>query len=993
MAALLYLMFFVSGAAALVYEVAWVRSLGLVFGASHLAVTTVLAVYMGGLALGAAAFGKRADASPRPLRLYGLLELGIALSALAFLGLMEIYPTIYVPLARLAEDDRLYRTVLRVAFGAFAMLVPTTLMGGTLPVLARFVTSRGGALGRHLSFLYAFNTFGAVAGSLLAGFVLLRTLGLTATLLAAMAVNVTIGLAAVALPERTFGRGEGGRAPEAIAPASASAVAGADRLGAASHRLVLWGIGVSGFCALGYEILWTRMLTLVVGTSVYSFTIMLVAFLAGIALGSQAYGLAQRGDRRPDARRMVLAFGAVQVVIGVAALAVTVLMRSLPSHAMALQASLSGEAGEFGARQGASFAVAFAYMFVPAFFMGVAFPLAGTVHAAWRERVGGAVGEVFTSNTIGAILGAATAGFVLIYAFGAERSLQMLAAVNAGLGLAVAGSLLRWRGARWAAAAATAALLVALGVDTTWGRFWDAKYFAIFRNNQRATFDTPREIAEALAYTDVLYYFEGANETISVIKPKGARQAFIVNGRPEATTSWMDMQCQRTLGHLPMLLHPNPRSVFVLGTGTGMTLGATSMYPEVERIVLAEIEAGVLPAARTFARWNHDVLEDPRLKVVINDGRNFLATTRETFDVITADPIHPWSGGAAYLYTKEYFDEVADHLNPGGLATQWLPIYELTVHDVKTVVRTFSESFPHVLVWLTHYDAELVGSKTPIVIDEVELARRMARPEIARDLGVVFMGTADDFLSYFVLGSDGVRAFGREGVVNTDDNLFLEFSAPESQGVGGLAALNVAALGAARESLARYLAPASAGSERAARLAAWETRHQVARLYDRAHALFLAGGGGGAELRALMDAFQARFPDYAPYRFLRRQLERDEESTPRLVAAASFPVLGADGTTRVLQLSAVVQQIGDERAVVTFVDNDRRVIFGERYLDADAGDLDPMVARFAAETLASARAFYDNAARVARRAGAAAPAERDVAAGIRAEVEVAVAAP
>jgi spermidine synthase len=666
-------------------------------------------------------------------------------------------------------------------------------------------------------------------------------------------------------------------------------------------------------------------------------------------------------------------------------------MRDLPSHATALQSVLSRAAGEFGARQGASFAVAFAYMFVPAFFMGVAFPLAGTLVANWRERVGGAVGEVFTSNTVGAILGSVTSGFVLVYAFGAERSLQMLSAVNVGVGLAVAGSLLRRRGVPLAVAAATAALLLALGVDRSWGRSWNVDYFAIFRNNQRGAFDTPERIEEALRYTDVLYYFEGANETISVIRPKGARQAFIVNGRPEATTSWMDVQCQRTLGHLPMLLHPEPKKVFVLGTGTGMTLGATSLHPGVERIVLAEIEPGVIGAARTFGEWNHRVLDDPRLRIVFDDGRNFLATTREKFDVVTADPIHPWSGGAAYLYTREYFDAVAARLEPGGVATQWLPIYELTVRDVKTVVRTFAQSFRHVLVWLTYYDAELVGSNEPIVVDEAALARRMADPRIAGDLAVVFMDGSERFLSHFVMGTRAARAYGAEGVVNTDDNLFLEFSAPESMGLGHLMGENVVALSRARESPLPYLVPAATDEGRAEQRARWERNREAARLHDRAHALHL-WGRDDAEFRSLLAALRERFPGYGPYLFLRRQVEIAEAAMPRLADQASFPVASGGGR-RDLRLSAVSMRIGEARAVVMFVDNERREIYGERYIDAEPAQIDGLVRRFAGETIASLRSEYLRMAEQARRSGAAVPAEADAARVLRSRVEAAVAGP
>jgi spermidine synthase len=671
----------------------------------------------------------------------------------------------------------------------------------------------------------------------------------------------------------------------------------------------------------------------------------------------------------------VAAFGLVEVAIGVAALGVTVLMRDLPTHATQLQGLfLDPRTTEFGARQGASFAVALAYMLGPAFLMGVAFPLAAAIHAGGGDGVGGAVGRVLTWNTVGSILGAAASGFALIYAFGIERSLQMLAALNAGLGLVVVASL-AGRAAPWAAAAATAALLVALGASTTWGRFWDMKYFAVFRNNQREAFNTAFKREDALQNTDVLYYFEGVNETISVIRPKGSMKAFVVNARPEASTAPMDVQCQRTLGHLPMLLHPNPRRVFVLGTGTGMTLGATAAHPEAERIVLAEIEPGAIGAARAFADYNHGAVDDPKVHLVFDDGRNYLRTTEETFDVVTADPIHPWSGGAAYLYTREYFRSVAGRLALGGIAAQWLPIYELTPRDIRTVVRTWAEAFPHTLLWLTHYDAELVGSKDPIVVDEEELARRLARPEIAGDLAPVEMGTAEDFLSYFVLGTERARELGRGGVVNTDDNLALEFSAPASQGVGWLMGANAADLAGARESLLPYLAPARSPEERARQVARWERNLAAARAYDPAHALLLWGRGGTEEFARQMQLLAAEHPGYAPYRFLRREVERAEAGVPRLAGEARFPVAAAGRGERTLVVSAVTVRAGDTRTAVMLVDNDRREILGQRYLDGSGEELEAAARRSAAEALRLLGQAYEDLEADARRRGDGRPSE------------------
>jgi spermidine synthase len=956
---LVFVLFLVSGAASLVYEVAWVRSLGLVFGASHLAVTTVLAVFMGGQALGSRLFGPRADLTDRPLRLYGVLELGIAASALASFALVRAFPVLYGPLARVAETNVPWLTFLRVTFAVFAIAIPTTLMGGTLPVLTRYVVRRGEALGTQLSFLYAFNTFGAVVGTMLAGFVLLRTLGVTMTFVVAAGVSAAVGTAAILLG-RTPGPAVASAVRAAAGSRARSAPEGANAL---ARKIAVIGVGVSGFCALGYEVLWTRMLTLVVGTSVYSFTIMLAAFLAGIAIGSEAFGLLRAWRAaRPDGRGGVLVFAGTQLAIGASALAVTVLINHLPSAANRLQALLIGGAeAEFGGRLLASGVIAFLYVFVPAFFMGMAFPAAGAIWTAADDDAGGTVGRLLSSNTIGAILGSSLTGFVLVYLFGIERSLHMLVVANVAMGLAIAAALApRPRLAFGAIAAAAASLLVARGAFEGWGRAWDRDYFAAVTNNTRMM-ETPESIRRK--NLEVLYYHEGVDETVSSVRGKGSVQTFIVNGRPEASTGLADVQVQRALGHLPMLLHPDPRRVFVLGTGTGMTLGAVAAHPEAQRIVLGEIEEAMLGVARTFEPWNGHVLDDPRLRVVFNDGRNFLSTTRERFDVITADPIHPWSGGAGYLYTREYFRSVSDRLAPGGIACQWLPMYELTIKDVRTVVRTFADTFQNVVVWLTYHDAVLIGSQAPIVVDEAALARRLATPAIRDGLAPVRMATADDFLSYFLMGSDGARAFGAGGALNADDNLVLEFSAPASQGKGGLDGANIRALSRHRESLYPLLAPAATPEQDASRRARWERHLETSRLFDQAHAEFLEGRRHSPLATSILDLIQARDPTYAPLLFLLGERDFWDRTEPALVAHVPFRVLTAGGQQGAFRISAVRQFLGRERVLVSFVDNARREIYGQRYVDGPYEQLDADVARFVSET---ASALSAAAARVQR---------------------------
>ncbi len=755
-------------------------------------------------------------------------------------------------------------------------------------------------------------------------------------------------------------------------PGGAPAPGGLEPLAA---RLTLLGIGLSGFCALGYEVLWTRMLTLVVGTSVYSFTIMLVAFLGGIALGSHAFGLLHRRGAGP--RASVVLFGAVQVLIGVSALAVTALMRGLPGASGRAHALLSGLAvSGFGGRLASSFGLALAYMLVPAFLMGLAFPMAGAVWSARRGGAGFAVGRLLTSNTIGAILGSAASGFVLVYLFGIERSLQMLVIVNLAGGLAIAVSVTGRRRAVAAVAVTGAVLLVARGASESRARLWDQRYFAAFANTS-AGVESSEEVANRLKDTEILYYHEGVDETVSVIRPRGdPLQTFIVNGRPEASNAPMDMQVQRTLGHLPMLLNAHPRSVFVLGTGSGMTLGATSLHPEAERIVLAEIEPGVLGVARTFSRYNARVLDDPRLHVVFNDGRNYLASTRQKFDVITADPIHPWSGGAAYLYTREYFRTVAEHLAPGGVASQWLPLYELSTRDVRTVLRTFAEAFPHVMVWVTYYDAALIGSNEPIAIDERALERRLARPAIRDDLAAVHMGSAEDLLAYFVMGDAGARAFARGGHVNTDDDLALEFSAPVSQGVA-TDGDNVEALTAERESLLPYLAPAGTEEQRRADAARWTRYLETARIFDRAHALYLRGARGSPDLAALLDAAAARDPGYAPLRFQLDEKALADRCEPALVADAAFDLPGPDR----IHISAVRQFMGRGRVLVSFVDNAHREIYAQHLVYGRYDQLDDVTRGYVTRTLEAVRASFASGspaealrASLTREAAALAPA-------------------
>lgn len=933
-------LFFLSGAAALIYQVVWARSLGLVLGASHLAVATVLSVFMAGLALGNRLLAGAADRSERPLRLYGLLECAVGLSALGFLALMSVYPRLFGALAGGMADDRAALTALRAAFALVAMIVPTTLMGGTFPVMTRFIAADAASFPRQLARLYALNTFGAVAGTLAAGFLLLRHFGATATLMTGVVLSLTVGIAAMRL-QRSATPAAAPRVVDRPQEPPTPAVAGADRRAEPGLvRAMLLGVALSGFCALGYEVLWTRMLTFGVGTSVYSFAIMLAAFLAGMALGSQALAVLVARGRPLGATGFARLFAATQVLIGLAALVVTARLDALPATVTAVQEALGGiGGGAFSSRLAMTAVLAFGHLAVPAFFMGAAVPAAGAALRRGAAGAGDAVGRLLAANTVGAILGPLAAGFVLIDALGIERALHFLAALSVATGLlAGAATATRRRGALLAAATVGVAALLTTAVR--WNGTWDRDALARFVNNTPA--GAARD-ARGEPDLEVIFYREGINETVSVFRSLNGIQTYVVNGRAEASSAAIDIQLQRALGHLPLLLHPAPRDVFVLGTGTAMTLGATARHPGVRRLVLAEIEREMIAVGRLFARWNGNVLEDPRLRIVIDDGRNFLATTRERFDVISADPIHPWSGGAGYLYTREFFAAVAARLAPGGIASQWLPLYELGVRDVQTVVRTFADAFPHVLVFATYYDAVLVGSFEPLVIDPAALAARLAAPGIADDLAVARMDGAEDLLSYFVMGTAGARRFGAAGALNTDDNLALEFSAPASQGLPRCEAANVAALETARESLAGYLAPGATGIDP-------DRLDALGRAFGDAHARRLAGDPQAPRLLA---AVAAMAPEgYAPLRFVLDEERYGAGAAPEPVGAATFPVAAANGDTATLRVDAVRQYLSRERALVSFVQLAGRRIYGQAFVDGDFTTLDDAIGRRVGEGLA-----------------------------------------
>lgn len=774
---LVYTLFLCSGATALIYQVAWTRSLSLIFGASHQAIAIVLGSFMAGLALGGFVLGRRSAKLNRPLRVYGLLEFGVAGFALALPAILALINRVYVGAASNIGEVNGTVNALRVALAFGAVVLPTFFMGGTLPVLTSLLVRSHEDFSGRLSWLYAINTFGAVAGACAAGFVLLPNLGVSGTIHAAFAVNIAIALLAIVidsrLPSSAAGRGAG------VAEAGAGLPARGALESEAALRLAYWGTALAGASALALEVLWTRALAVSAGTTTYAFTVMLAAFLTGIALGSAAHA-AMPLRRVP----IGLQFGAVMALLGVCAAATSQLIPRLPQVSVDMNQRLYSDAQ--GVRTWTTLALSFAVMLVPCFLMGVAFPLAGQARLRLKRSFGASVGDLVGLNTLGCIAGSMLAGFVLIPFIGLQRGMLAACAAYTAYGLLVLAAHAWGRAPRVRWVAVPLALACAVGACAAAALIprWDPRSLGAFRNNTIAAYvdkDGKPNVRAVTDLSNILYYKEGNGSIVSVLETDGQR-SFIVMGKVEATDSLTDIQHEFLLGHLPVLLHPDPKSALVIGLGAGITLGGVCAYDTLDRIELVEIEKAVLGVARQFSDVNGDALNDPRLKITLQDGRNHLLTTRTSYDVITADPIHPWAAGSAYLYTTEYYKLAAARLNAGGVMAQWLPLYELSEAHVKSVIASFASAFKDVTAWQTAYDLVLIGRDAPAPMNLADLERRMASPRAAVQLTRAGLGNALSFVSELTLDDAALREYIRGARVNTDDNLYLEFSTPLTLG-------------------------------------------------------------------------------------------------------------------------------------------------------------------------------------------------------------------
>jgi spermidine synthase len=762
------LSFCLSGMAALIYEVVWMRQLTLIFGTTVYAISTVLAVFMAGLALGSLVLGRVADRSKNPLRLYAFLQGGIGIYVLLIPLLFNLINSLQIYLARGFALDFSGFSLIRFGLCFLVLLIPTTLMGGTLPVIVRFFVRRKEELGGYLGRLYSLNTLGGVFGSFLAGFVLILLLGVRGTIYLAAAINLSIAAGVFLLSQRTV-----------LAPAKAAAnqrthsrqkespTADSSRIA----WLVLILFGFSGFAALSLEASWSRVLAMILGSSVYAFSIILTTFLLGIAFGS--WLISKFVDRL---KNLLTWFTAIEIALGLSVILLTPLFGYLP-YLFLRVFRMTG--GSFWSLQFMEFLLAAAVMLIPTVLMGAAFPIVTKICTAELGRLGRSVGNVYFANTLGAILGPLATGFLFIPVFGLQRSILIAAFVYLAIGAVI---LILSPPKRLPVRVCTFSLLVMITTLSFLIPDWNRNILnsAVYVHAREYLKNNRDDLLGAIKEQASHFYKEGLSATVAVRETKTGHLALLIDGKADAGTQ-SDMKTQLILGHLPMLLHEDPQQVLVVGLGSGVTLGAVQQHQELKEVDMVEIEPAVAEAAAYFSEYNHNALSDPRLNLIIEDGRNYVLITDKKYDVITAEPSNPWMTGNANLFTREQFELYKKRLKPGGIMFQWLHAYKLRPQDVKTIVATFEKVFPHAVLWQGAFsrDLFLVGTEQPLSVDFAAFAEKMARAKIKQDLAQVHLDDPFLLLSFLLFNEQAVRNFSKGAPIHTDNHPILEFQAPK----------------------------------------------------------------------------------------------------------------------------------------------------------------------------------------------------------------------
>jgi spermidine synthase len=758
-------LFAVSGAAALIYEVAWTRLLTLHMGHGIAAASAVLAAFMGGLAAGAGAAGRYASklAPPRALRIYAALEIAIAVLAV----LLPVLLAAVRPLLASAYadgDGGATFALVRLASSMLLLCVPAACMGATFPIASRWMVRGAATAARDAGGLYAANTLGAAGGAILAGFVLIPALGLRGTTFIGVALNVIAAAGAWIVATRAASDAQASHPIGKQEPGTANPRTIAARERASRPWLAAAALGASGFASLTLQVVWTRLLVQILGPTTYAFSTVVSIFIIGIAAGA---AIGARLAARAKQPAVGLA-GALLVSAGLALAAAAAVDWAL----LAIAEIVSRPDIVFSGvllREVLLVAVLLLPMTIA---FGAAFPFAVALAGGGDDTVTENIGIIYAVNTIGAILGALLAGFVLVPQIGLHNTIRLVASISALTALAILTTSARGR-SQFAGFAITAAVVAAIAVAPE----WDRSLLSSGAYKYAASMQGP-SLETALTAGELVSYREGSSATVAVRKLTGTL-SLAIDGKVDASNSG-DMLTQRMLAHVPLLLHPNPQHAAILGLGSGVTLGSALRHPIAGATVL-EISPEVVEASRFFDRENHQALADARTRLIVGDGRTHLMLGQQRYDVIVSEPSNPWMAGIASLFTREFFAGARDRLAPGGILCQWAHTYDISDADLRSIVATFLSVFPDGTLWLVgEADVLLVGSTDPLDDRMAGIAQAMQRPGVAADLASVGVQGPFSVASLFVAQGETLRAWAAAAPLQTDDRSALEFTGPRS---------------------------------------------------------------------------------------------------------------------------------------------------------------------------------------------------------------------
>ncbi len=753
---LFFSLYFFSGFCALVYEVLWTRMFTQILGATGVAVGLVLACFMLGLALGSYYWGRFIDCARSPAKLYAQLEIGIGLYSLLLPLLLKLAGKFYIYIYQGIHPSLSAVYVLQFIFSGVLLLVPTFLMGGTFPILVRLmVDSADSQVGANVSRLYAVNLLGAVLGSYIAGFWWIPAIGVTQTNLLAGVLNLFIGLTAYLYYQKIVGQPiseeNKAQAPEA-APKRKRRPPVSKRL----SYVILFIAAMTGFIALTYEVVWTRIISLIIDNTVYAVSLMLSTYLLGLFCGSIM--ISRSIDYKYDLVHYLAVF---EIVLGLYGMLHIPLFGQV--GAVFFQYKIDKFAGSWFSFVQGQFILCGAIMFIPTFLLGAIFPMAAKLYHIPKQaagKLGTDMGLIYAVNTAGAVLGALGASLIFIPAIGSRRTIIIAALICIIMGLILA--VINPR-----ATTRKKIYTIVITFLLTWGGTQTIQSDIAF--SEQAGSQEHR----------MIFRKEDTSSLIEVYEDLQGVKTLVSNRQQqEGSTSRISIYSQKKQGYLPLLIHPKPEYILNIGLGTGISL-APSINFSPELVECVELSEGIITANKFFAKQGNYVIYNPLVNLIKSDGRNYLLLTDKKYDVITADLFSPYKAGTGSLYTKEHYEQCKMKLRPGGIMCQWLPPHQLSPESLKIIIKTFMSVFPDTTLWLTRQSVALIGAPDGIKIDYAAYKAHFEVNKIKNDLTVNRLNDPYEFLTCFVMGGEDLAGFASGSSINTDNNPIIEFNTPK----------------------------------------------------------------------------------------------------------------------------------------------------------------------------------------------------------------------